>query len=140
MNSNLERAKNLLEKQNFTCVLCKDDDVFSSTERGISPLISMLDSGKSYENFHAADKVVGKGAAYIYVLLKIKSLYAGILSESAEEVLNRFGIEVSFSKKVKRILNRDKTGFCPIESVVLDSDNPEDALFQIRKKLEELKR
>jgi len=140
VNLSLERAKNLLEKQNFTCVLCKADDIFSSTARGVSPLLSLLDSGKSFENYCAADKVVGKGAAYIYVLLKIKSLYAGILSEGAEEVLNRFGIEVSFSKKVKRILNRDKTGFCPIESVVLDSDNPDDALYHIRKKLEELRK
>lgn len=140
MNLNLERAKKMLEEQNFTCVLCKDDDVFSSRERGISPLLSLLDSGKPLENYCAADKVVGKGAAYIYVLLKIKSLYAGTLSESAEEVLKRCGIEVYFSEKVKRILNRDKTGFCPIESAVLESDSPEDALFQIRKKLEELRK
>ncbi|MBQ7039488.1 MAG: DUF1893 domain-containing protein [Clostridia bacterium] len=140
MNPDLTNAKSTLSAESLTCVLCRDDKVFKSSEKGISPLIKWLESGDDFKGFSAADKVVGKGAAYLYVLLGIKSLYAAVLSKSAKEVLNRFGIEVFYDENPDRILNRDKTGFCPIESAVTDIDTPTEALIAIKKRLEELKK
>jgi len=46
---------------------------------------------------------------------------------------------VSFSTLVPAIRNRDNTGFCPIETAVLDCDCPQQALIKIKNRLKELK-
>lgn len=140
MNHESENAKNILFAEQLSCVLCKENKILKSTERGVLPLLKLLDSGDDFSGFSAADKVVGKGAAFLYVLLKIKELYAVVLSKSAKEVLDRFNIEVFYEQNPDRILNRTKTGFCPIESAVCDIENPNEALNAIRKKLEELRK
>lgn len=139
MNKDLRLAKSLLEEEKLTCVAVFGDTVLKSTERGVAPLIKWLENGESLMDFHVADKVVGKGAAYLYVLLEIKSIHAVVLSDGAKEVLNRFNIKFSCDQNPKRILNRNKTGFCPIESAVMDKNDPHDALSAIKKRLEELK-
>ena len=38
------------------------------------------------------DKVVGRAAAFLYVLLEVKEIYAGVMSEGAADVLSKYGI------------------------------------------------
>lgn len=140
MYKDLVYAKNQLVQNGFTCVLCKADVVYTSCERGISPLLTLYDAGTNLKDFYAADKVVGKGAAHLYILFKIKALYAEIISQGAKQLLEQNGIEVFYKEQTTRILNRDKTGYCPIETAVLDTDNPQDAVLKIRNTLKELRK
>ena len=94
MNKDLEIAKNVLRENEFTCVLEKDDHVFTSTKRGVAPLLDWIEQGLDLNGFSAADKVVGRGAAMLYILMGIQSLYAGVLSKEAEDALKQAGIEV----------------------------------------------
>lgn len=135
MKTDLSIAKELLLSKNYTCVLCKDDKVHISKERGVKPLLDWFDKKADLKNFSAADKVVGKGAAFLYTLLGVKEIYACVISESANEVLEKFGIRVYFDECVKAILNRSKTGFCPIETSVKNIDEPEKAVPIIRETL-----
>ncbi len=135
--SNLEKAMEVLHKGRFTCVLVKDNEVFTSTERGVKPLINFLNSGIS-ENFSACDKVVGNGAAYLYVLLKIKELHALILSKPAKKTLEKYNIIVSCDSLVDNIRNRTDTDICPMEKAVIGAKSPEDAYNRIIAKLKEL--
>ena len=59
MSADLERAKEILAQTGSTCVLCRDEIVYTTTERGIKPLIEWLDSGEDTCGFSDADKVVG---------------------------------------------------------------------------------
>lgn len=138
MNANLVKAKELLEANDYTCVLQKDNTVYTSKERGVKPLLVWVNESKDFTGFCAADKVVGKAAAYLYVLLKVKAVYAKIISVPAAHVLEEHGIEVFFGEKVDAIHNRTNTGFCPMETAVWDIDNPEEALVAIRNKASEL--
>lgn len=139
MRTDTQKAKSLLLEGTYTCVLCKGEDVYTSNQRGVAPLLSWIKSGTDLKNFSAADKVVGKAAAFLYVLLGVKEVYAEIISEPASQTLENFNISHQFASKVMAIRNRTNTGFCPMESAVLNIDEPNEALNAIIKKLEELK-
>ena len=124
----LDKAKMLLSKTDNTCVLCSDQVIITDKRRGVRPLLDLLESEADVVGFAVADKVVGKAAAYLYCLLKIKCLYARVISQPALNVLHQAGIEVEYSQLVPAIQNRTKDGFCPMERAVLNIDSPADAL------------
>lgn len=135
----LEKAKQLLKQEQFTCVLIKDGNVYSSRQRGIQPLLSCYKEKKMELGCSAADKVVGKAAAFFYVLLGTKELYADVISKPALEVLEKAGIPVSFGKMVPAIVNRTGDGFCPMETAVWELENPLDAVPAVEAAIERLK-
>lgn len=48
----LERAKKCLQSGEYTCVLCKDDKLYSSTDRGVKPLVTWLTSDVDLKGYH----------------------------------------------------------------------------------------
>ena len=80
MHKDTAAAKRLLESGHYTCVFCKAETVYTDTARGVKPLLSRLDNRVALQGFCAADKVVGKGAAFLYVLLGVRELYAVTVS------------------------------------------------------------
>ena len=130
----LKKAKELLTG-NTTCVICKNESVYSSDERGVKPLVEWLKSGVCFRDFSAADKVVGRATAFLYVLLGVKEVYARVISTPALEVLNNFGIKSEYTSLVDGIINRRGDGICPFESAVLDTDDAETAYELICRKL-----
>lgn len=121
-----------------SCVAYNGQTLLESKKRGVAPLLGWLEEGISLEGFAAADKVVGKGAAFLYLLLKLPKLHAFVISEPALKLLRQQGVAVSYDECVPAIRNRDNTGFCPIESAVLDCNEPHTALMKIRERLKQL--
>lgn len=138
MMRDIDNAKSNFFAGNFTCVLCKGDAEYHSTLRGVKPLIDFYDSSEDFSEFSAADRVVGAGAAYLYVLLGVKAVWAAVISESAIDVLKSNGIDISYDSVVPAILNRSSDGFCPIEQAVKGVTSPTKALEAMRAKLCEL--
>lgn len=138
--SDLERAKGLLEGSDNTCVIIGGDETLVSQKRGVAPLLEWLDEGRDLSGYSAADKVVGNGAAFLYVLLGVNDVYARVLSKSAFETLKRHRITVTYDVMTDAIRNRDNTGFCPIESAVAGISSPEEALEAIRERLKEMRK
>lgn len=138
MQNNLKKAKELLKSGNYTCVVTNGEEVFTSTDRGVKPLLSWLDDGKNFDGFVVVDKVVGKAAAYIYVLLKVPCVYADVMSKKAVEVFENYGIEYSYGNLVDAIRNRSNTGYCPMEQAVSDISSPLDAITAIKETLKKL--
>ena len=138
MNNDLRQAKNRLAEDACTCVVVKDDAIYYARERGVKPLLTWLADGTDLQGFSAADKVVGPGAACLYVLLKVRAVYAPVMSEAAIAVLREYGIELEYDIAVPAIFNRDRTGFCPMEQAVRDISQPAEALAAIRQRLAQL--
>ena len=134
----LEKARSLLEKENYTCVICRGDDVITDRRRGVRPLLELLESDKDLHGYNAADKVVGKAAAFLYCLLGVKALHAGVLSVPARDVLVSAGISVEWGSLVPAIRNRAGDGFCPMETAVWDLTDPALAPDAIRNALKKL--
>ena len=127
MKNDLQKARELLDTGHYTCVLCKGDCALTDRRRGVRPLLELTGGGRSVHGFSAADKVVGKAAALLYLLMGVSNLYAGVISKPALQTLERGGVTVSYGQLVEAIHNRTGTGFCPMETAVQDVDTPADA-------------
>ena len=136
----LDRACEILFDEQATCVVISGEDVYISHERGVKPLLKLLDEKRDVVGASAADKVVGKAAAMIYVLLGIKELHAYVISSLAVEFLRAHNVSVRYDKLVPMIRNRTDTGFCPMEQATKDINEPNEALLAIRKRLSELEK
>ncbi len=138
MTLDLEQAKELLFEKEYTCVLKKDSEIHTSNDRGVKPLLIWLDSGMDFHGFSAADKVVGKAAAMIYVLLGVKEVYASVISIEAKRMLEKYQITVFYGELTERIHNRTNTGFCPMEEAVWEIEDLQEAVRAVREKLKQL--
>lgn len=134
---NLSKAKEILS-QGHTCVLVSDEDIVITDERGVLPLVKWIDEGKNISNYSVADKVVGKAAALLYVTLGVKIIWVGVISKPAAKVFEKHGVEYWYDTLTDAIINRNGDGFCPMETVVMDIDSPEEALIAIKNKLNQL--
>ena len=130
----LKRARTLLTEGGYTCVLCRGEIVHTATARGVRPLVDWLDSGLDLRGFSAADKVVGRATAFLYVLLGVTAVHALVMSTPAREALESNGIAAFCDREVSGIINRRGDGQCPFEEAVLGITDPSEALTAIRKK------
>jgi len=136
--TDLQKAKELLYKGKYTCVICKDDKVYTSDLRGVKPLVIWYSTSVSFDEFSAADKVVGKATAFLYLLLGVKFVYASVISRSALTLLKENDIVVEYETLVDYIVNRNRDGVCPFEKAVLEIREKTEAYNAIRAKMDEL--
>ena len=140
MEHNLRKALELLDAGNYTCVACKGDIVHTTTRRGVAPLLSWLETETDLQDFSAADRVVGRGAAFLYCLLGVKAVYSRVMSLPAAEVLRAHNIHADAELFVEGIINRAGDGPCPFEAAVMDIQDADEALAAIRAKRAELQK
>lgn len=130
----IDMAIELLEKENLALVVVKNGQViFKSHDKGIKPMYCVATEFLNLaESSAVADKVVGKGAALLCKLLKIKEVYTPLISDTAIEVLEEANIDFSYDKSCKHILNRNKTDLCPVEKMAIESENEIDFLKKLK--------
>lgn len=138
METDLQKARRHLETNQYTCVACMGERIFTTTERGVKPLLAWLDSGIDLTGFSAADRVVGRATAYLYCLLGVKEVYSRVMSRPAAEVLISHGISAQAGLLVSGIMNRRGTGPCPFEAAVMEITDPQEALRAIRARLAQM--
>lgn len=136
----LSEAKRYLNDNHARLAIIKDKNITTSSERGIKALLDLLDSKIDFSGSFAADKVVGKAAAMIYVLLRIKELYAAVISEGAKNIIENNEIRLEYDEVVPYIVNRAGDGMCPMEMAVGDETEPKKAVQKVRTRLAELKK
>ena len=135
MEKDFQKAKEEYNSGKYTLVICKDEDIIKSDVTGIRPVLNLIDSKKDYKGYSAADKIVGRAAAFLYTLLQVKNLYGETMSKGAVEILKNAGIYYEYKTLTDYIENRQKTGMCPMDEAVKDIDNPKDAYEAIRNKI-----
>lgn len=136
--NDITKAKELLSATESTCVLVRGDEQYVSAHRGVAPLVAWLESKRSFTGACAADKVVGKATAFLYILLGVKAVYAHVISVSALKVLTEHGICTEYGEIVEYIINRRGDGICPFESAVMDITSPTLAYEKVRQKMSEM--
>ena len=140
MNNALNIAKQKMLDGKYTCVVLIDSGEYTSYERGVKPLLSLLQTERSFVGAVAADKCIGVGAAHLYVLLGVKEVWANIISMSAIQILKNKGIGVFFEQSVPNIINRRGDGICPIEEAVGSVEDSKEAYGLIIDTLKNLER
>ena len=135
MEKDFQKAKEEYNTGKYTLVICKDEDIIKSDVTGIRPVMNLIDSKKDYKGYSAADKIVGRAAAFLYTILQVKNLYGETMSKGAIEILKNAGIYYEYKTLTDFIENRQKTGMCPMDEAVKDINNPNDACEAIRNKI-----
>ncbi len=136
--SYIEQARDLLCREGYTCVICGEDILYTSRERGVKPLASRYAVGVRYPGCSAADKVVGRATAFLYLLLEVEVIHATVISRPALELLQAHGARVTYDTCVPYIRNRTGDGICPFEETVMNITDPAKAYAAIWEKAEHL--
>ena len=135
MDKDLEKAKVEYHTGKYTLVICKDEDIIKSDLTGIRPLMKLIDDKKECKGYSAADKIVGRAAAFLYTLLGIKNVYGEIMSKGAIEILKKNGIYYEYKTLTDYIENRQKNGICPMDDAVKEIEDAKTACEAIRNKM-----
>ncbi len=138
--NDLEKAKDILEKGNYTCVICRGDTVYTSVQRGVAPILDLIENKTNVCGFSVADKVIGKAAAMLFSLADVKEIFTDVISIPAKEYLEKQGITVSYNKLTEKIINRTGDGLCPMESFVMNINDEIEAFHAISEKLRTLRK
>ncbi len=110
-----------LHHEGCSCVLYNDGETRMFYQRGVKDLFSLLkENPAALAGAMVADKVIGKGAAAIMIVGRVKTIYADLISHPALELLSKANADVSFGECVANIINRNGTGICPVETLCLD--------------------
>lgn len=136
MNSNLNRAKRLLEEGAALAVVNGGGEL-TFNERGIKTLLSLQNGALT--DAAVADKVVGKAAAMMMVRGGAIEVYAQIISRPALEVFKVHDKICLYGEVVPNVINRNKTGICPMEQAVLGVDDIDKAYEILTEKTGERK-
>lgn len=94
-------AKKLMEEDRYTCVICGEGITYFSEESGVRPLMQWTAEKTNVKGCCAADKIVGKAAALLYVGLGVREVYASVMSRRGEETLKKHGIEAFYGGAVR---------------------------------------
>lgn len=135
--NDLKKAKNLL-KDDITCVILKDNQIYLSKDNSIRPLLNLLNENIDLKGYVLADKVIGKAQAFLCVKANISKVYTYCLSKEGKMLLDKYNIEYEYTNLVENILNNKGNDICPMEKTVKDIDNPEIAFKELNKKIKEL--
>ena len=126
--------KTLLD-QGYAVVVAREGVIRAYEKgRGVKPLMNLLDAG-ALENALVVDRVIGRAAAAMCVLGGVKKVHALLMSRDAAEYLRDHGIACEGETVVPEILNRDKSGRCPMELAVADLSDPTEMVRALRAKL-----
>lgn len=130
----METIIDLLHTGGYSCVIMNPAGIHTFTQRGVADLYDLYQTNPSLMKGAAiADKVIGKAAAALMLLGGIKTVYADVISTPALTLLRNANMEVTFGKEVPYIENREKNGWCPLESACYTLDSVTEIYPEIQK-------
>ncbi len=120
-----------------------DGNILTFDGRGVGDLLRLLDTEPlTLRGAAIADKVVGKAAAALMIAGRVSALHADTISEQALQLFNANAPEIAigYDKAVPHVINRQQTGWCPMELACRDCQTAEECVMKIKEKLSELKK
>ena len=116
----------ILHGEGLTLVVkSKNGELHRFTQRGVKDLLTLV--SERPEVLHGAliaDKAVGKAAAACMVVGGVSQVHADVMSEPALDLLQTHGVVAEYGQLVDHIINRAGDGWCPMERLSRDEDNP----------------
>ena len=127
----MEELIDLLHSKGCSCVIRNGEQVRIFWQRGVKDLHNLYTTEPDYLcGAEVADKVIGRAAATLMIMGGVKSVYADTMSALALDLFSKSDVVVSYGQIVPHIINRSKSGLCPLESATKDVDSLEQ-IFEI---------
>lgn len=118
-------------------VALPDGQISTYDGRGLQPMFDALNAG-GLKGAYVYDKVTGRASSLLLAYGGAKELHTGMLSQEAVPILEKYHIKYTAEKTVPYILNRSKTGSCPMETVARSLNDAQDAYPKIKQGFENL--
>ncbi|MGN1399013.1 MAG: DUF1893 domain-containing protein [Erysipelotrichaceae bacterium] len=118
MREKIDELVKILNENKYSCVGYDKGILVSSHKKGVAPLLDFYHAG--HFQMICCDKVVGKAAAIMHIMLKTEYLHCQIISSKAIEILDKYQMKYSYDQKVDYILNRTQSDMCPLEKATYD--------------------
>ena len=119
----------LLTSRNKTCILINQETiVYESDAFGVKPLRELRQMNyKKLDGDYLVlvDRVIGKGALMLAELIGVDAIFTPLTSQTALDYNKTLHIPLYYKDLVPYIENRDRSGMCPIEHSVRDTNDPE---------------
>jgi hypothetical protein len=130
----MKQLINILHDEVLTLVIKSADGVIHRfTQRGVKDLLTLVTENPAVlHDALIADKAVGKAAAACMVMGDVKHVHADVMSEPALALLQAHGIKAEYGQLVDHIINRAGTGWCPMEQLSRDIDDPATIIQKIK--------
>ncbi len=123
-----------------TCIIYRNDEViFTSEHKGVRPMMEYMKMyGPSEEPLTVIDRIMGRGAVMLAILINAKTIKTPLISETALELAEQNCLRVVAEKVVPYIINRTGDGRCPIETAVLGIEDVQEGYKAIQAAIDEL--
>lgn len=135
--SDIERAKENLG--GHAICLCKGDSIITDDGRGISPMMKFIGENKDLSGYSAADIIVGKAAAMLFVKAGVVAVHGKVMSKAGKEYLENHGIICTFDTLTDNIIDRSGKDICPMEKTVAAISEPDLGYEALRVKIAEMR-
>lgn len=107
----------MLNEQGLSLLVYNNDSLSIHANRGVRDLLELLSAEpERLRGAIVADKVIGKAAAALMATGGVQEVHTNVICTPARELLEQEGIKVFAREEVEKILNKDKTHMCPIDS------------------------
>ena len=116
----------ILHNENLTLVVRSHDGaIHRYVQRGVKDLLTLVTTTPEVlKGVLIADKAVGKAAAACMALGGARQVWADVMSQPALTLLQAHGITAECGTLVDHIINRTGDGWCPMERLSHDLDDP----------------
>lgn len=136
----LAECRRLILEEDAPCVFVKGGAIVKTGEgTGVRPLLAALETEKELlRGAVIVDKIVGKAAAMLAFSGAAAGVYGLTMSAAARDYLASRGVPAAWETLTERIINRAGTGLCPMETAVLDIEDPAAGVAALKEKIKNI--
>ncbi len=133
VNIDGEQMLNTLNKNHLSLLVRNKGITTQHTNRGVLDLVQLIDSQPDrLKGAIVADKLIGKAAAALMIAGGVKEVHTNLICTPAKQLFEQAGIPVFAKEEVEQILNRDRTGQCPIDAQLNNIESVEQCVEILR--------
>ena len=120
----------ILHDEDLTLVVKSGSgEIHRFTQRGVKDLLSLVTERPDVlKGALVADKAVGKAAAACMVRGGVRQVHADVMSEPALALLQAHNVIAEYGTLVDHIINRAGDGWCLMEKLSRDLDDPDEII------------
>ena len=119
----------MLNEQGLSLLVYNNGELTTHANRGIQDLLQLIsDQPERLKGAVAADKIIGKSAAAIMIVGGVKQVHTNIICTPARELFEANGVLVFASEEVPMIMNRNRSGMCPMDTQINKVESVEECV------------
>lgn len=119
----------MLNEQGLSLLVYNNGELTTHANRGIQDLLQLIsDQPERLNGAVVADKIIGKAAAAIMATGGVREVHTNIICTPAKQLFEQQGIRVFATEEVPMIMNRDRSGMCPMDTQIADIESIEECV------------